>query len=227
MAFICDLTLQTQEVKLTASTWSEILKVITYATLVGHKWSNQKCLHQLYWLWLFCSVGCPSSSSYDETPQLCIIIFPLYIENDQVQRCKELVTIDTHQCIEVLLAPCPATDLLDLLMERKSLSIVRGELQGVIRGVTELQADLSAPSILPLAKKVMNKLIFTPYVDRVRNRIYMMHLVCIVGKLLEDGNEKSIGMFCIQYEWNLSLSLSSYLFTYFNVYHILYYCDGV
>ena len=100
----------------------------------------------------------------------------------------------------MLLAPCPAADILDLLMERKSLSIVRGELQGVIRGVTELQADLSAPSILPLAKKVMNKLIFTPYVDRVRNRIYMMHLVCIVGKLLEDGNEKSIGTFCVQYE---------------------------
>ena len=121
------------------------------------------------------------------------------IENDQVQSCKELVTIDTHRCIEVLLAPCPATDILDVLMERKSLALTRQELQGVIQGAAHMHQDLSATSIVPQAKKVLNKLVFSPSVDRVRNRVYMMYLFCVVGKLLKDGVENSIGIYIYIY----------------------------
>ena len=116
-------------------------------------------------------------------------------ENDQAQSCRELVTIDTHRCIEVMLAPCPATDILDILMERKSLAAVRQELQRVIHGASRMQTDLSASSIIPDAKKVLNKLVFSPSVDRVRNRMYMMYLFCVVGKLVREGAETPIGAY--------------------------------
>ena len=95
--------------------------------------------------------------------------------------------------MEVMLAPCPAENILDLLMERKEFALLRSELQLVIQGAVQLRSDLSATSTLPLAKKVLGKVIFSPQVHRVRVRFYMMYLFSTIGKLFKEGIENNIG----------------------------------
>ena len=118
-----------------------------------------------------------------------VLALSLVLTSAQAQQTRQFWTVDQSMVVELLIAPCPAAEMLTLLMERKSLSMVRDEIVSMTQSVSEKLASRQSDSILPLARQVLTKIVFSDHTSSPRTRFYFLYVLSQLGKCFKENVE--------------------------------------